>query len=240
MSMVVVCAEFQLVPATSWRDPKELLEDEDDALKDLPFYRSITLPKGVKSIKEKTEEKRKENERLFGKITDRSHSQAKKRGSCTYAKGRAAARRGALGKVNGGDLSDDGSDDDVPTPAGMNGEEEDGDDSDDDDEENEADSSEEVGNEKDDVEETSSTLSVSNEDDSQGFSRKRKHSPDEDAMSTMPPKKRRYVEDQPSPCSEGSRKALRPFKLNRRFPRMPVKNRRMRKVSFFDCSYWQK
>jgi hypothetical protein len=61
MSMVVVCAEFQLVPATSWRDPKELLEDEDDALKDLPFYRSITLPKGVKSIKEKTEEKRKEN-----------------------------------------------------------------------------------------------------------------------------------------------------------------------------------
>ena len=53
------------------------MEQEDDAEKDLKYYRRVTLKQGVKTLKEKEEEKRRkeaeEDEKLFGEITDDSH-----------------------------------------------------------------------------------------------------------------------------------------------------------------------
>ena len=53
------------------------MEQEDDAEKDLKYYRRVTLKQGVKTLKEKEEEKRrkeaKKDEKLFGEITDDSH-----------------------------------------------------------------------------------------------------------------------------------------------------------------------
>ena len=67
---------YQLIPAGRWRDPRDFLEQEDSAEKDLKYYRRVTLRKGAKTLKEKEEEKRRaealENAKLFGKVTDKS------------------------------------------------------------------------------------------------------------------------------------------------------------------------
>ena len=59
------------MPAGPWQDPKNFLEDEDDAEKDLKFYRRVTLRKGEKTLKQKAEEEKMqevlEDEMLFGK-----------------------------------------------------------------------------------------------------------------------------------------------------------------------------
>ena len=67
---------YQLIPAGRWRDPRDFLEQEDNAEKDLKYYRRVTLRKGAKTRKEKEEEKRRaealENAKLFGKVSDKS------------------------------------------------------------------------------------------------------------------------------------------------------------------------
>lgn len=67
---------YQLIPAGRWRDPRDFLEPEDNAEKDLKYYRRVTLRKGAKTLKEKEEENRRaealENAKLFGKVTDKS------------------------------------------------------------------------------------------------------------------------------------------------------------------------
>ncbi|KAK7107914.1 ABC transporter F family member 4-like [Littorina saxatilis] len=66
--------KHQLVPAGRWRDPREYMEREDNAEKDLKHMRLFTLKKGVKTIHDKQEELRRkearENARLFGEIGD--------------------------------------------------------------------------------------------------------------------------------------------------------------------------
>ena len=67
---------YQLIPAGRWREPRDFLEPEDNAEKDLKYYRRVTLRKGAKTLKEKEEENRRaealENAKLFGKVTDKS------------------------------------------------------------------------------------------------------------------------------------------------------------------------
>ena len=77
VQFTLIFSAYQLVPAGPWRDPRDFLEQEDDAEKDLKYYRTVTLKQGVKTLKEKEEEKRRkeaeDDEKLLGEITDDSH-----------------------------------------------------------------------------------------------------------------------------------------------------------------------
>lgn len=243
-------SKFQLVPAGPWRDPREFLEDEDDATRELPFYRITTLPFGIKTVRQKNEEKKrkdlKENEQLFGNVTDKTHNQTKrKRIHRTYLtrskrrttkKSQETSCKVIMSSATGSYY--EGSKDDLK--------DEDEEEEDDDDDDDDA---------------TDSSSGMVNEDDaSSGPSTSRKRQKavvdEEEQRSCVASKKRKCVEGDmvlytpateqceqprsPPATKQPPRPALRSYKVNRRFPRLPIKNRMMRKVSFFDCSYWQK
>ncbi|KAL8573514.1 hypothetical protein ACOMHN_047785 [Nucella lapillus] len=64
----------QLIPAGEWQDPRNFLEDEYNAYLDLKHYRRITLKKGRKTLQQKDREKReaeaRENREIFGNPED--------------------------------------------------------------------------------------------------------------------------------------------------------------------------
>ena len=250
---------YQLVPAGPWEDPRDLLEDEDDADRILPYMRHTCLRKGVKTIKQKNEEKRireaKENARLFGCVDDQNQIIKRKVPRSRYftrAKRKQGRRPGAYATRSTRSRTEDDGDASDNSNSRLPGD--DDDEEDDEDDEEGSDSSEEINNEDDEgFAETEGghpqTLN-DNEEDS-GMStpvKKRKlassssHSlmEDEDSLpaNSTPFKKRKFLAEGLELCSK--RRLATRRKDNRRFPKKPTRWRRMRNVSPFDLSYWQK